>query len=625
MSILSQMSLFCVDPTKGEASVRRTLLTNPAVRFVSFVGVDVIGNSTDTLVPIEVFLSDLHDVFDGKSTLQTDGSSVVLTGLADLDDAQVDMHVDTTVKWYVQYNLNKSKLTDEIVGTLRVPCYLIHNGVFVGSRSRLRDSVAAANQQILPLLAQNPEYFGVPAGSTVVSDSVTVTVGTELEVWVATPDLKANIPDMDITQKLQKNYWARLRGPVRNAMEDLLQLMTRYGLSPEMAHKEVGGAAPHLTVSGAAQCFEQVEIDWLFADAMQAVDNELFVSALVEDIFAMHGLITNFHAKPLTGLAGNGEHHHVGFAVKVRDPDGLVHWSSIMHPTSDKHFLSAFGYATAIGIIEHYNHFIAPFVASTTDALRRLKPGFEAPVSAAVSFGSDPAVASRNRTVLLGRIFAGPDHPAQTRFELRSPCPLSNSFLVVASFIAATLDSLQTHKHMSAEELLAILNEPAGETHKQYRCETSIFDMSEADRDLRFGRAPGTVWEVLAPLDTMESRKICPDIFPEWFIDCFKKSSLAIWRLETIRDIREIRGKVRKLRQADGVDNDTDNAQWMMIDDLRKELAAESNESTSLLTRLHNAVKNEEDSDGHELLIAISDKYSALKGLHQVYMDNVFV
>ncbi|KAG9392024.1 glutamine synthetase [Carpediemonas membranifera] len=203
MSILSQVSLFCVDPTKGEASVRRTLLTNPAVRFVSFVGVDVIGNATDTLVPIDAFLSDLHDVFDGKSTLQTDGSSVVLTGLADLDDAQVDMHVDTTVKWYVQYNLNKSKLTDEIVGTLLVPCYLIHNGIFVGSRSRLRDSVAAANKQILPLLAQNPEYFGVPAGSTVVSDSVTVTVGTELEVWVATPDLKANIPEMDITQKLQ--------------------------------------------------------------------------------------------------------------------------------------------------------------------------------------------------------------------------------------------------------------------------------------------------------------------------------------------------------------------------------------------------------------------------------------
>ena len=39
-----------------------------------------------------------------EHTAQTDGSSVVLPGVASLDDARVDMVADLSVNWFVDYN-----------------------------------------------------------------------------------------------------------------------------------------------------------------------------------------------------------------------------------------------------------------------------------------------------------------------------------------------------------------------------------------------------------------------------------------------------------------------------------------------------------------------------------------
>ena len=52
---------------------------------------------------MQIFLEDI-DGFLAGSAAQTDGSSVVLTGIATLNDARVDMKVDKTVNWFVDYN-----------------------------------------------------------------------------------------------------------------------------------------------------------------------------------------------------------------------------------------------------------------------------------------------------------------------------------------------------------------------------------------------------------------------------------------------------------------------------------------------------------------------------------------
>ena len=47
--------------------------------------------------------------------------------------------------------------------------------------------------------------------------------------------------------------------------------MERYGLEPEMGHKEVGGVKSMLTKAGSlTHIMEQLEIDWKYSDAIQA-------------------------------------------------------------------------------------------------------------------------------------------------------------------------------------------------------------------------------------------------------------------------------------------------------------------------------------------------------------------
>lgn len=58
-----------------------------------------------------------------------------------------------------------------------------------------------------------------------------------------------------------------------------------------MGHKEVGGMKGHMDTDGnMTHVCEQVEIDWKFADALQAADNELVVRILVKEIFRENGL-----------------------------------------------------------------------------------------------------------------------------------------------------------------------------------------------------------------------------------------------------------------------------------------------------------------------------------------------
>ena len=60
--------------------------------------------------------------------VQTDGSSVHLPKIAELNNAKVDMIPDKDVNWYVDYNFdNISGKTGLPVGTLRIPSFLVHN------------------------------------------------------------------------------------------------------------------------------------------------------------------------------------------------------------------------------------------------------------------------------------------------------------------------------------------------------------------------------------------------------------------------------------------------------------------------------------------------------------------
>ena len=96
--------LYVISPEEQNRETLTEILTaHPEIKFVSFMGVDFAGNDTDEKVPISLFLKDIDGFLEGMAA-QTDGSSVVLTGIATLNNARVDMKIDSSVNWYIDYN-----------------------------------------------------------------------------------------------------------------------------------------------------------------------------------------------------------------------------------------------------------------------------------------------------------------------------------------------------------------------------------------------------------------------------------------------------------------------------------------------------------------------------------------
>ena len=293
----------------------RILKDHPEVRFVSFAGLDIAGNDTDERIPIKLFIDDMDDML--AHGVQTDGSSVNLPKIAELNNAKVDMIPDMTVNWYVDYNFdNIDAKTGLPVGTLRIPAFLVHNDTDeVGSRVILRDAIKKFENDLMELLKAHPYVFEYIEGAESADDieEIRITSATELEFWVRTPDDKADREQLSTSQELKEQYWKRTYGPVRTALEKTIEILDYYGLEMEMGHKEVGGVKSKLTSSGSHDhIMEQLEIDWKFSNAMQVADNEKQVKYVVRDVFNQFGLNTTFMAKPIEGVAGSGEHTHLG-------------------------------------------------------------------------------------------------------------------------------------------------------------------------------------------------------------------------------------------------------------------------------------------------------------------------
>ena len=140
-------------------------------------------------------------------------------------------------------------------------------------------------------------------------------------------------------------------------------ILDRYGFGVEMGHKEVGGVKAKMGHSGHYDhVMEQLEIDWKYTGALQAADNENMVKYVVRDIFTLHGLDVTFMAKPFPGVAGSGEHTHIGVAAKLKDGK-MVNLFTAMNMKKD--FMSPLGYGALMGILKNYE-VINPFISSAT-------------------------------------------------------------------------------------------------------------------------------------------------------------------------------------------------------------------------------------------------------------------
>ena len=613
-------------------NIKAILKSHSEIKFVSFVGVDLSGNDTDEKIPVSLFLDDLESFINGVA-VQTDGSSVVLPGIATLNNAKVDMIADLNAKWFVDYNYDfMDPETQKPIGTLRIPCFLYHDNKAVDSRNILSSSIETFKGNLWNIFNNHPEVL---AGYNISRDDVEeiiVTSATELEFWVKTPNDVAEIEQLSTSQELHEHYWTRTKGSVRTALEETLILMELYGFEPEMGHKEVGGVKAKLSSSGDFNhVMEQIEVDWKYADAVQAADNELFVKILVQETFRRRGLEVTFMAKPIDGVAGSGMHVHLGVSLKLKDGTRI----NLFH-TDKEHFLSIIGYGALMGILKNYE-VMNPFISSTNNSLKRLKPGFEAPVCIVTSLGMSPSNPSRNRSILVGLI-RDLASPLATRFELRSPNPHSNVYLTMATSYMAMLDGIlyAVNNNKSQDDLLAEISKKSGEAadylekDREYRSEEDVFEaFSDEERDKYFGKAPATIYENISALAKYpEKVQVLKrnDVLTEQLIDSVKMAVTNRWILEiSHRVINSYGDNIRGYKALHSVDKalDLDITNWTNINNLRVYIMKDTYTNKSLFTRIKEAFDKKDLELASNLYIELEEKMEELRKLYSSYKRNL--
>ncbi len=618
----------------GKEGILALLEQHREIKFVSLVGVDLAGNDTDEKIPISVFFAGYESFFDG-SAFQTDGSSVVLPGIATLSNARVDIKADPSVNWFVDYNDgNLDEETGKPVGTLRIPSFLEHASGFIDSRSILRNTTDYVGEEILKLVKKH----GI-SGLSVNSDDIekiVFTTATELEFWVKSPSQDVASRKLSASQKLQEQYWQRTHGVVRTALEQAVERLEKYGLEPEMGHKEVGGIKAHIDDSGKLIfVLEQLEVDWKFSsDPVQTADNEIQARIIIREAFRENGLDVTFQAKPIHGVAGSGEHTHIGIGAVLKN-GGYI---NLFNPDDmQKEFLSAVGYGSIMGILKHYE-VINPFISATTDSLNRLKPGFEAPVCIVAALGGEtPDVPTRNRSILAGLI-RNAASPKATRIEMRAPNPFTNTYIALALFYLAALDGIRyaLTGGKTTAELLAELSKNVGddadylEKNRAYRSEVDVFEnFTEEERNVMFGKAPATVWENFKAL-TLYPEKIdalaCP-VFERRVMESFKQGALMRWALELqYRIVPDNLERVinAKALHIDGDTNPLEIERWKVINALRTELGRDTDKSLSVFTQIKHALAAKDYDKASELQVLMSRKMNELNDLYYEYSHNAF-
>ena len=592
--------------------LKQILLENKNIKFVSLMGVDLGGNATDEKIPVSLLLDDVDDFL--KSAIQTDGSSVELHNIATLNNAKVDLMPDQDCNWYVDYNLqNIDSETGLPVGTLKIPALLIHDNKRVGSRGILRKAQSNFKKSLIEIVTEYPKMLnsiGVDSVNDI--EDIVLTAATELEFWVNTPEDKADLEQLSVSQSLKEQYWKRTHGIIRTCLEQSLEKLEKMGISPEMAHKEVGGIASSITRDGKTKhAMEQLEISWKFDTPIQAADNEMAVREVVEDIFSMNGLEVTFKAKPIQGVAGSGGHTHFGVSLILKDGT----FKNLFAPQDmTKDYLSEAGYGALMGLLYNYE-VISPIVTNSIDGFERLVPGFEAPVCVVTSLGHTYETPSRNRSVLVGLI-RDAKKPKSLRFELRSPNPLSNTYLVMAAGYQAMLDGIKfaAKSGLDTKALEKELSKDIGEEglylekDRKYRDENNVFDYyNDEERNERFGMPPATVYENMLNLDKYKEKLEClkdGNVFTDSIIDSFKYGSLDKWKKELRHriihdDMELLRGYV-KLHNKDTL--------------TRK----------SLFTRINDAIDAKDYEKVSELQLELSKYMKEIRVLYSTYKKNIY-
>ena len=218
----------------------------------------------------------------------------------------------------------------------------------------------------------------------------------------------------------------------------------------------------------------QHEIDFKYADALNAADNIITFKQTVKKIAYANGLHATFMPKPIYGTAGSGMHINMSLFKDGKnvffDPDG-------------ERKLSKDAYHFIAGLLTHVKGMTA-ITNPLVNSYKRLVPGYEAPCYLAWS--------ASNRSALI-RIPAA--RGQSTRVELRNPDPSCNPYLALAVCLAAGLDGIERELEPPAE-----ITENIFEMNETQRAACGIEDLPDSlEHALDSLQADPLMAEVLGP------------------------------------------------------------------------------------------------------------------------------
>lgn len=236
---------------------------------------------------------------------------------------------------------------------------------------------------------------------------------------------------------------------------ELMDALRQMGLEIEMGHHEVA--------------LGQHEIDFHFADALQAADNVITMKYTVKAIAAQHDLVASFMPKPIYGINGSGMHCHQSLFNGLGD--------SLFFDPVDDFRLSKLAYGFIAGQLKHARA-LAAVVAPTINSYKRLVPGYEAPVYI--------GWAQLNRSALIRIPYYSAGREKSVRAELRFPDPSSNPYLAFTVMLAAALDGIENE--LSCPAPLNNLN---------------VYQLSEEERvEQNIEALPGSLTDALRELES---------------------------------------------------------------------------------------------------------------------------
>jgi glutamine synthetase len=347
------------------------LVKEENVKYLRLQFTDLLG----TIKNVEIPSSQLDKALDNK--MMFDGSSI--EGFVRIEESDMYLYPDVDTFVIFPWTTEGGK-----VARLICDVYTPEGNPFMGDP-----------RQILKANLKKAEELGFSAFN----------LGPEPEFFLFKLDSNGN-PTTDLNDQGGYFDFAPL-DLGENCRRDIVLTLEEMGFSMEASHHEV---APG-----------QHEIDFKYANAVQAADQIQTFKLVVKTIARKHGLHATFMPKPLFGINGSGMHCNLSLFSGSKN---------VFEDTTTELGLSETALQFLAGILKHARGFAA-ITNPTVNSYKRLVPGYEAPCYVAWS--------AKNRSPLV-RIPAS--RGLSTRVEVRNPDPAANPYLALTALLSAGLDGI---------------------------------------------------------------------------------------------------------------------------------------------------------------------------------------